>query len=411
MLTSADLLRDGKPVAEAIAAAAPAPAALAEALAGAAGDHLAALCLVAAGQPAAAAPVLVPALLPHLGADGWAGKAAAHALARLAPVEALAAVIPEGDLDTRENAYAALAGRIALQGGDAALADRLAGFVEAEIARAKAGRTSLAEHALRALAVLGDRRVGDLAQAIIEADRFCDRFEVNRIRKTAGDGRDGETRSALLAPWAEQYADHLYTAPVAKAPEPAPAKPAPAAKAPMGAGPRGPLAPPMRSAPAAKAPAPAPVPPPMADEAEDDAGLPPEGAAGEPAAIDWAAFAGSPQAAALKPTEKQIVTQVGPLLEELAARAIGIPLTEASDQEVVALMLQVLPQALPPQHVQAVLSPQSLNGLSAVAAWLGPAGDQLAAGIKLIRTQMQAQMRRAGIINGPDYSEPAPPAG
>ncbi|MFM2092852.1 MAG: hypothetical protein RLZZ127_3341, partial [Planctomycetota bacterium] len=195
MLTPADLLRDGAAVPEAIAAATPAPAALAAALAGATGAHLGALALIAGAQPAAAAAALVPALLPHLGADGWAGKAAAYALARLAQVEALAAVVPDGDLDVRENAYAALAGRIALHGGDAALADRLAGFVEAEIARAKAGRTSLAEHALRALAVLGDRRVADLAQAIIESDRFCDRYEVNRIRKAAADGKDGETRA------------------------------------------------------------------------------------------------------------------------------------------------------------------------------------------------------------------------
>ena len=102
---------------------------------------------------------------------------------------------------------------------------------------------------------------------------------------------------------------------------------------------------------------------------------------------------------------------IGPLLEQLAARAVNAALADLAGQEFIALLLQVLPQALPPQHVQAALSPQAINGYQAIAKYLhrtGAAthGDELVEAVKLVRQQLTAQVRQAGILNGPDYSDP-----
>jgi hypothetical protein len=131
----------------------------------------------------------------------------------------------------------------------------------------------------------------------------------------------------------------------------------------------------------------------------------------EPQPVDWKTFATSPEAAALAPGERQLIGQLGPLLEQLAARGLQAMLTDLKGQEFAAMLLQVLPQALPPQHVQAALSPQALNGYQALMKWLARTGGathgaELVIAVKEVRKQIAAQMRRSGILGGPDYSDP-----
>jgi hypothetical protein len=136
-----------------------------------------------------------------------------------------------------------------------------------------------------------------------------------------------------------------------------------------------------------------------------------EGMPGDPQPIDWKGFAASPEAAALPPQLRQLAGQLGPLLEQLSVRAIRAPLTDLTTQEFAALLLQVLPQALPPQHVQMALSPQAMQCYKAVVKYLmstgvAPKGQELLDAIALVRKELQNQIRQAGILNGPDYSDP-----
>nr|MBA3686260.1 hypothetical protein [Planctomycetota bacterium] len=150
-------------------------------------------------------------------------------------------------------------------------------------------------------------------------------------------------------------------------------------------------------------------PSPMPEGGEDELVDEPAGPEVQP--IDWKEFHASPEATALPAAVKTLTAQLGPLLEQLAVRAINAPLTDLSGQEFAALLLQVLPQALPPQHVQAALSPQALVGYQALLKYLARTGlathgDDLVQGLKLVREQLRQQMRQAGILNGPDYSDP-----
>ena len=143
------------------------------------------------------------------------------------------------------------------------------------------------------------------------------------------------------------------------------------------------------------------------DEALGEEGAPPSQA--KP--VDWKAFLASPEAAALGPQLKSMAGQLGPMLEQIAVRAIRAQLADLAPQEYVALLLQVLPQMLPQQHVQAALSPQALTAYQAIGKFLhrtgaSTHGDGLVQAIKLVRQQMREQIRRAGIIGGPDYSDP-----
>jgi hypothetical protein len=384
MSVAPDLLRDGKPVAAVIAAhpaevasLAAADPAVRAALALAAGVH---------GQTAA-----IPALAPLLAEDGFIGRAAAWALANLpdpAAEQAVLAAIDGGDLDQRENGYWSLATRVALGHASRGLGDAAVRLMEAEIAKAKTGGSALADHACRVLAVLGDGRAADLAQQAIEADRFCDRFELNRIRKAVADGgRDSDTIAERNVPWTVLFADHLAAE--------VPAAPASASDA-------------AATNLAAEEP-----PLPGADDDQSDMAVPPEGQPGESKAkpVDWKDFLASPEAAALPSQGKSVAGQLGMMLEQLAVRAVGVPLADLSGQEFVALLLQVLPQALPPQHVQMALSPPAINAYHALVKYLARTGvatdgPGLIDAIKTIRKQMQDQIRRAGILNGPDYSDP-----
>ena len=428
-----DLIRDGKLVAEAITATDPA-AALA-ALPDAAGEQAAALALATlplAGTPAGAAAI--PALIAKLAEDGVAGIAAAWVLGQLDSEDAVRAVLPEGRLDTRQNGYHALAVLAARGKASATLAAFLVERVQAEIQRAKGGGTGLAEHACRPLAILGHPQLAELVQQVIENDRFCDRYELDRQRSAvASHGKDRDSIRELVAPWTAVFADNLWAPPAPKpekAPEKAPAKGPAAGRAPN----RPPLAPPPRPAPRAPepppAPAPAPVEPPAGEpvgqDLGDDAGLDDDGLdhgglddgpldeSGAPAAppgIDWKAFAESEEFTALPPQAQGLVTQLGPLLEQLSAQAIRAYLSDLSGQEFAALLLQVLPQALQPQHVQMALHPHALNGYQAMAKWLARTGvatqgDELLLGVKLVRKQLRDQMRKSGMLGGPDYADP-----
>ncbi len=130
--------------------------------------------------------------------------------------------------------------------------------------------------------------------------------------------------------------------------------------------------------------------------------------------MDWKAFIASPEATALAPQSKSLIAQLGPVLEQLSMRAIQAPLTDLSGQEFAGLLLQVLPQAIPQQAVQAALSPQALNGYQALVKYfirsgLATHGLEMLQGVKLVRRELSEQIRRSGILGGPDYSDPDEP--
>jgi hypothetical protein len=391
-MTPDDLVQGGKLIAESVAAAPGDAAQLKPLLASPAAPAAA----IIAGLKGVA---LAPELVPLLRQEGLPGRAAAWALGRLGAQAQLLAAVADGGIDQRDNAYWGLAVLAAAGKATADLAPALRARVAAEIAKAKSGGTGLGEHAVRALAVLGDAEAGALAQAVVDGDRFCDRFELQRIKKAVADGRDREAVKQFSAEWQVVFADHLHVEPKpvekpaeqpsAKAPAKAPGKTAvPVSDAPpsydLGAGPGEAEAPP------------------------EEEGEPP---AGGGAPVDWKAFLASPEAATLQPQVKQMAGQLGQLLEKLAQQAVGAQLTDLSRDEFAALLTQVLPQALPPQHVQAALSPHALNAYQALAKFLhrtGAAvqGDGLLQGVKLVRQLMTEQMRRSGILGGPDYSDP-----
>jgi len=405
MLNPADLVRDGKLLPEAITRAAADPS-VAQALGAAPTDPAQAAALaIAAGLAKAAAAQ--PALVALLGRDDLAGTAAGWALAQLDSEAAVLAAIEDGGMDLRQNGYHSLAVRAALGRAGAGVPAALAARVAAENARAQKKLTGLGEHALRPLAILGAPGTDALIQQVLESDPYTDKFELQRLRKAVADGgRDRDSHALLGGAWTTAFADHLWSEPAPVAAAPVPAKPTPtAAKPPLGAAAQKPVPPPKPSTPAAQAP----LPPPAMEGDED-----PVDGEGEPPAtvpIDWADFATSPEATALPAATQTLIKQLGPLVEQLAVRAINAPLADLTGQELAALLLQVLPQALPPQHLQTALGPQAINGYQALAKYLGRTGvashgEDLLQGVKLVRQQLQAQIRQSGILGGPDYSDP-----
>ncbi len=421
ILSATVLLRDGKPIAEALTAAtAASDAELLTALASPASSaHAAALAILAGARTLAPAQA---ELLKLIGSDGVDGRAAAWALGKLNAESALISAVETGDLDVRENGYFALAVLAARGAASAQLAPAMSARVHAEIARAKQGGSGLGEKPLRVLAIIGAPEVDALIQNVIESDPYCDRFELQRLRKAASDGgRDRDSISELTAPWATVFADQLAPLPKVEPPKveppkaelkPAPAKPTtakPSAAKPalFGAPPIAPDSTLPHDTPLAAA-----TPAPDHDgTALDEDGLGDEPAPPPAQPVDWPGFAISPEAVALSPALRTMVAQLGPLLEKLAAQAIQAPLADLTAQEFAGLLLQVLPQALPPQHVQMALSPQALNSYQALAKFLdrtGAAthGDQLLQGVKLVRQALTEQMRASGMLGGPDYSDP-----
>ena len=424
MLTATDLILDGKFLAEHIDAATPTAGDVTAALPSAGGAHLAALAIIASER---ALPETIAPLLTMLDSDGIAGKAIAWALGRLATatngVEAKAlAALADGGLDVRENAYAILAGMAAQRTASASLGDAMAARVLAEIERARSGGSGLGEHACRVLAVLGDERTTTLIQQVIEQDRFCDRFELQRLRKAVqDDGRDQESIKALKSGWKTTFADFLFVPKAPKVVEPLPEK-APqkstAAKSPApkiaGAGSVGKPVAPRPPAPPTPAPTDAPLANDGSEADEIDEGIADaEGdeAPGQPQPIDWPAFVSSPEAQTLPAPLQQLAGQLGPLLEQLSMRAIRAPLVDLSGQEFAGLLLQLLPQALPPQHVQMALSPQAMTCYKVIIKFListgqTTKGEEMLDAIGMVRKELTNQIRQAGILNGPDYSDP-----
>ncbi|HYE03892.1 MAG TPA: hypothetical protein VEL07_00105 [Planctomycetota bacterium] len=384
------------------------PRALADASASPA--QLAAIALAAGARKAANAR---DALLAMLARDDVAGRTAAWALAQIDSEAQVVQAIQGGNIDVRDNGYWSLAIRAAGGRASPGLAAAMTARVAAEVERAKGGATGLGDRACRVLAVLGAKDTDAAVQSVLDGDRFADRFELQRLRKAVQDGRrDQESIAELNAPWRTLFADHLVV--------PKPATPAPPV-APVAPGAKGAPTPAAGKAPPAKAP-PANAPPAVEDDVSDDDAALAEGddvadaeaeaaAAGASKPVDWKSFAASPEATALTPQVRQLIAQLGPLLEQLAARAINAPLADLSGQEFAALLLQVLPQALPQQHVQMALSPQALNGYQALTKFLARTGgatygEDLVAAVKMVRAQLQAQIRQAGILGGPDYSDP-----
>lgn len=410
-LGAADLTRDGKLDPDAIEGCAADADAVGKALGQAATPlHQAALAVVAGLRGHAG---LVPNLLESLKKDDLPALAAGWALGRLGSAEVepgLRALIEAGKLGPRENGYRALATLAAFGKASPQLADAMAARVDAELARAKSGGTGLGDHALRVLAVLGDPRVDALAQKLLEGDRFADRIEIDRIRKRiAQDGRDRETIAARTGPWTRLFAPHVWTPP-----EVAPAVEAPSAL--VGANapkPAAPLAPGRAAAPGpgARPAAPAPRAPPPPEPAYEDEAPGPDAPVGGP--IDWAAFLASPEAKTVPAKLQSQAAQLGQLLEKVALQAIGVPLTDLTGQEFMALLLQVIPQSVPPQYVQLLLAPEALRLYEAVARYLvrtggAASGAELVDAVRRVRQQLREQVKRSGILDGPDYSDPAP---
>jgi hypothetical protein len=401
MVDASLLLKSGKIDPQAISALNDGPA-IAEALAQAAGNEQKAALALAAGR--IKAPQARAGLVALLGLEGLPGRSAAWALAQLGAEAELLAAVDAERLDARENGYWGLMVLAARGAASATLVDRLNTLVAREVQRARAGGTGLGEHACRVLAILGASGVDAQVQQVIENDRFCDRFELQRLRKAVQDGgRDQDSIRELTAPFTTLFSEHLISlapvAPVAPAPSPQAPLAAPAAKTP-----------PAKTPPVAHA-----APGGVAPGGPDEEPLPGEEAAAPVAVpIDWKAFASSPECSALNAQSKGLIAQLGPALEQLAVRAIQAPLVDLSGQEFAALLLQVLPQALPQQAVQAALSPQALNAYQALAKYLARTalathGEELLQGVKLVRRELTEQMRRSGILNGPDYSDPDAP--
>jgi len=354
----------------------------------------------------------VPALLEQADADDLAARAAGWALGRLDCEAALREAAAEGGLDLREQAYRGLAGIAARDAASDELAEVMRQRIDAELERAASGRTSLAEHATRVLAVLGCDDTAGLIARVIREDGLADRYELERQRKQVeSDGRE------LTGDWNEVFADHLVGA---DDEDEAPDTTSPIVGGDDATGGSPSQAPPMPQ-------------PDQAATLQSDGAAPPEaGAADETTAgeaggadqddglsedernaqpVDWEAFATSPECSGLEDDLRNLATQVGPMLEQITAQVAQLPLTAITGQELAGVLLQVLPQAAPQQVTQAVLSPQGLTAIQAVARFLARTGaavhgEDLVQGVKLVRETMRDQIRQSGMLGGPDYSDP-----
>ena len=331
-----------------------------------------AICLGNAGAAQA-----IDALLPLLSRDGLPGAAAAWALGRYEAAERILALLADAPLSLRENAYLALAYR-ATTGQDAVVLNQaLPALHAAEMQRVAQGRSGLGEQVCRILAILGSPAATELIERTIAEDPYSDKFELQRLAKAMAEhGRDQDSIAELQRPWPEIFADHLA-----------------AVEAPEAVDDQIPDAP-MDDADTL-----------AAEEDDPDA---PEADDAQPP-IDWAPFAASPQAAGLDPSMAGMATQFGPALDQLARQAVGVPLCDLQAQECAALLLQVVPQAVPPQAVQALLSPQGLNAMQALMQWLvaeHDASPELVTAIKTVRQTLREQVRSSGMLGGPDYSDP-----
>ena len=262
----------------------------------------------------------------------------------IAPLQAV--FTETASIDQRENAFVALAMHAA-KGADltAFALERLAD----ELARAASGRSGLCEQALRLLAIQGYAELDSKAQHVIAQDSFADRFEIQRmVKAVSNDGRDQASIDDLLKAWTEidELADLLVTAEH----EADDAIEDTEQVESVGNAEPGDIAPDSMVDAA------------MAGE-EDSSGEgeaePGENADGADAAdddivvIDWEAFLASDTAAAMDPQDVQVVSQFGPMLDQLCQQATGRSLAQLQGEELAGLLLRAAagtPTANGPPH-------------------------------------------------------------
>ena len=339
-------------------------------------------------------------LWPLLDDDDLCARAACWALGQLNSEAFVLDHIADAGIDQREHAYTCLA-HIAARGAQSdQLAHKLIDCVNQELKRVADGRTGLGEHACRVLAVLGAEQADAAIKDVTNKDQYSDRFELQRLRKAvADDGKDNESIQTLTAAWTEQFADDLAV-------HDATSESSESEAAPVGetasdnAAVEAEMLEPTQAGPEN-------LDEEIPDGAEDPDAPPPV----TPKPIDWAAFLESDEAQVIDDQGRQVIQQMGPMLEQLALQALGKNLCDLSAQELVVMVLQVLPQAIPPEYMQAALSPPSLNGMQALTRYLArndlcEHGADLEEGVRQIRGHIQQQIRASGSLHGSDYDEP-----
>ncbi|TVR12043.1 MAG: hypothetical protein EA401_09975 [Planctomycetota bacterium] len=326
-------------------------------------------------------------LIAKLDHDGLPGRCAAWALGQMGASEELLAAAADGGLDRRENAYFGLACLVAAQQHPSDLGATIAHRIDDELARAQSGRSGLSEHASRILVMLADPHSEAMIQRIIEGDPLTDRYELQRQRKALADhGRDQESL-ATLAEWHTAFAEDTATADDDMGVQ--------------GEGGSGnDISPETALAPE----------PPIQDSNAAEDSLEQMGEDERPQAppIDVQAYIESKGEGAAEDPMLGLLPQVLPMFEQLAQQAVGAQLETLSGQEFAALILQVLPQALPQQYLQALFSPNAINTLAGLFKWYEQQGGNpgLAQGIAIVRQQLQEQVRSSGVLGGPDFSDP-----
>lgn len=353
----------------------------------------AALCIIAGHT--ASTPELQQALWDRLDDDSLLARAATWALGQTQSEAFICERLSDAALDQREHAYGVLAHIAARETQSKKLEAFLVQCIDQELERVQSGKTGLGEHACRVLAILGSQHCEDGIKRVTSEDQYSDRFELQRLRKAISDGgKDLDSIKELTQDWQLIFQDDLASAP-AEETAPAEAEQAEEASTPEAA----------------------------ADTAESAEGHPDEqAAAGDPEdpnapppvtpkPIDWEAFLASDEAAAVDEQAQQVISQMGPMLEQLSLQALGKNLCDLIGQELVVMVLQVLPQALPPEYMQAALSPQSLNGMQSLARYLSNQGiaehgEELESGVRQIRGHIVQQVRASGSLHGSDYDEP-----
>ena len=335
--------------------------------------------------------------------DSLTARAAAWGLAQLDCESFVCSQLEQAGLDQREQAYHCLAALIARSAHSAELDAFVVGCVGKELERVEAGKTGLGEQACRLLAMLGSSACEEAIKRVTNEDKYSDRYELQRLRKAIADGgKDSESLNALSQAWTLIFADDLADESAASAADVETDSEASATN------------PEVEATPAPTNPAPTAAADPDAAQAE---AAQTEGEAGEAPAvemipIDWDGFTASPEAAAINKQSQAIVAQMGPMFEQLAVQALGKNFADLSAQEVVVMVLQVLPQAIPQEYMQAALSPLSINGLQALARFLARTGvaslgNEIEEGVRQIRGHIQQQIRASGGLHGSDYDEPS----
>lgn len=333
--------------------------------------------------------------------DNLTARCATWALGQLHSETALISMLENGTIDQRENTYRALSSLAARAAQSEQLTNAIMTALDNEMQRVAQGKSGLGEKACAVLAILGDTRTVDALQRVNSEDQYCDRFEIQRLRKSMdNDGKDLERISELNASWQEQFADDLGQAPLS---ENEVADADSNGNADTGAGAE------SQAAQEQALPAETPAANDQEQPTDGDPQTDPE-AMPEYDPIDWEGFLASDEASELDEQGKSITAQMGPMFEQLAVRALGKPLTDLIAQEFVTLVLQILPQAIPPEYMQAALSPPALNGLQALSKYLQSTGivenDELEDGVRQIRETIQQQIRASGSLHGSDYDEP-----